>query len=206
MRHAVIALVCMLFALVSAPAADQPNPVEAKLREGLKTTMLQLREVQTEKAALEAAKADLEAQVATLTEKLEKSEKQAADNKAAADKRIAEQTERLVERGNAAMKLETDLAQSQKAQQEAATLAAKKEADRAKLASEKIVLERKVADQQAKNVKMYAVGNEILTRFEKFSLGTAIIAREPFIGLTRVKLQNLMQDYGDKLADQKIKP
>jgi chromosome segregation ATPase len=196
----------MLFALVSAPAADQPNPVEAKLREGLKTTMLQLREVQTEKAALEAAKADLEAQVATLTEKLEKSEKQAADNKAAADKRIAEQTERLVERGNAAMKLETDLAQSQKAQQEAATLAAKKEADRAKLASEKIVLERKVADQQAKNVKMYAVGNEILTRFEKFSLGTAIIAREPFIGLTRVKLQNLMQDYGDKLADQKIKP
>jgi hypothetical protein len=53
---------------------------------------------------------------------------------------------------------------------------------------------------------MFKVGSEILTRFEKFGLGTAITAREPFIGLTRVKLQNLMQDYADKLADQKIKP
>ncbi|MGB8165869.1 MAG: hypothetical protein WCF18_00060 [Chthoniobacteraceae bacterium] len=206
MRHAIIALAFTLGLLAPTRAVDQPNPAEAKLREGLKNTMLQLRAVQGEKATLEATRADLEAQVAALTEKLERLEKQSTEEKTAAEKRIAEQTERLVDRGNVVMKLEADLAQSQKAHQEAAALAAKKEADRGKLASEKIVLDRKVADQQAKNVKMFEVGNEILTRFEKFSLGTAIVAREPFVGLTRVKLQNLMQDYGDKLAEQKIKP
>jgi chromosome segregation ATPase len=206
MRHSFIAVVFTLVSLAAARAADQPNPAEAKLREGLRATMLQLRSVQGEKAALEAAKVDLEGQVAALTDKLEKLEKQSAEEKAAAEKRIAEQTERLVERGNISMKLETDLAQSQKAHKESAALAAKKESERAKLASEKIVLDRKVADQQARNAKMHEVGSEILTRFEKFGLGTAIAAREPFIGLTRVKLQNLIQDFGDKLADQKIKP
>ncbi|MEA3208030.1 MAG: hypothetical protein QOE70_1087 [Chthoniobacter sp.] len=205
MRHSILTVLMLASLLVAARAAE-PNPAEAKLREGLRATMLQLRTVQGEKAALETAKVDLEAQVAALTEKVGSIEKQLAEEQAAATKRIAEQTERLVERGNVMMKLETDLAQSQKAHKEAAALAAKKEADRAKLASEKIVFERKVADQQAKNVKMFEVGNEVLTRFEKFGLGTAIVAREPFIGLTRVKFQNLIQDYGDKLAEEKIKP
>ena len=74
------------------------------------------------------------------------------------------------------------------------------------MTSEKIVLERKVADQQVKNAEMFKISNEILTRYEKFGLGTAIAAREPFVGLTRIKLKNQIQDLGDKLADQKIKP
>ena len=36
--------------------------------------------------------------------------------------------------------------------------------------------------------------------------GEALTAREPFVGVTRVKFENLIQDYQDKLADQKIKP
>ncbi len=187
-------------------AADQPNPAEAKLREGLKNTMLQLRTVQGEKAVIEGAKTELEAKVAELTERVEKIEKDLLDAKAAAEKKDKEQTERLVEKGNYAMKLETDLNASQKAHKEAAALAAKKEGERAKLLSEKVVLQRKVEDQQTRNLEMYKVGMEVLTRLEKFGLGTAIVAREPFVGLTKVKFQNLVQDYGDKLADQKIKP
>jgi septal ring factor EnvC (AmiA/AmiB activator) len=206
MHPSLIFFTVTLAFVASTLAVEAPNPVEAKLRDGLKNTMLQLRTVQGEKAALEAEKAELEAKVAELTEKVDKLEKQSTDDKAAADKRIAEQVERLVERGNAVTKLETDLAASQKAHKEAAALAAKKEAERAKVNSDKIVLERKVADQQTKNAELYKLGSEILTRYEKFGLGTAIVAREPFVGLTRVKLQNLIQDYGDKLADQKIKP
>jgi chromosome segregation ATPase len=200
-------LLILSLGLSTASAAEQqPNPIEAKLREGLKNTMLQLRAVQTEKVALEAAKVELEAQVAALTEKVEKAEKQLAEDKAAAEKRIADLTDRVVVRGNEAMQVGQELEKWKTAQKEAAALAAKKEAERAKVTSEKIVLERKVAEQQTKNYEMFKVGSEILNRFEKFGLGTAITAREPFIGLTRVKLQNLMQDYADKLADQKIKP
>ena len=46
----------------------------------------------------------------------------------------------------------------------------------------------------------------MLTRYEHFSLGDALTAREPFTRLTRVKIETLVQDYQDKLTDNKIKP
>ena len=196
----------LIFASMTSLHAAEVNPAEAKLREGLKNTMLQLRTVQGEKAVLEAAKVELEDKVAALTAQVETMGKQLAADKEAGDKRIAELTERVVARGNEVMQTQQELDKWKASQKEASSLAAKKESERAKLASEKIVLERKVADQQVKNAEMFKIGSEILTRFEKFGLGTAIVAREPFVGLTRVKLQNLFQDYGDKLADQKIKP
>ena len=205
MKRTLAALLAIASSTLVLHAAEI-SPAETKLRETLKNTLLQLRDAQTAKAALEVAKAELEQNVQTLTEKSEAMTKQLADEKAAAEKRITEQTERLVERGNAVMKLEGELATAQKAQQAAAALATKKEAERARVTSEKIVLERKVADQQVKNAEMFKIANEILTRYEKFGLGTAIAAREPFVGLTRIKLKNQIQELGDKLADQKLKP
>jgi hypothetical protein len=81
-----------------------------------------------------------------------------------------------------------------------------KEAQAAKLGERVIVLDRQVADQQRRNVAMYKLGMELLARYESFGLGTALTSREPFVGLTRVKFENLIQDYGDKLADERIKP
>ena len=74
-----------------------------------------------------------------------------------------------------------------------------------KLAGESIVLKRKLEDRERKNAELFKLGNEILTRYEKFGLGDALAAREPFTGLARVKLENLVQDYQDKIADQKVK-
>ena len=208
MRSNISLLVGFALVVGTIQAAEPagPSAAEVKLREGLKNTMLQLRAVQTEKAALEASKAELEAKVAALTEQVETMGKQLASDKETSDKRVADLTERLVTRGNEAMHFQQDLDKSNAAYKQAADLAAKKESERAKLASEKIVLERKVADQQVKNAAMFKIGTEVLDRYAKFGLGTAVTAREPFVGLTRVKLQNLVQDYGDKLVDQKIKP
>jgi hypothetical protein len=66
--------------------------------------------------------------------------------------------------------------------------------------------DRKVADYQRKNDELFKVGSEILSKYEGFGLGTAIAAREPFTRNMRVKLETLVQDYGDKLVDNKIKP
>jgi hypothetical protein len=51
---------------------------------------------------------------------------------------------------------------------------------------------------------MYQAGMEILDRYEKFGLGDAILAREPFTAAKRVKFQNLVQDLSDKLTDARI--
>lgn len=69
-----------------------------------------------------------------------------------------------------------------------------------------IELERTVAAQQKRNVELYKLADEILTRYSKFGLGEAIAAREPFTGLARVKLQNIAQDYKDQLLDNVIQP
>ncbi len=202
----ILTTLLVLTSFFQALAAPEVNPAEAKLREGLKATMLQLRAVQAEKGALEATKAELEQKVQTLTEQSDGLTKQLADEKATAEKRIKELTDSVVTRGNELMQTQTELEKWKASQKEAAALAAKKEAERAKVNSEKIVLERKVADQQVKNTKMYEIGSEILARYERFGLGTAIAAREPFVGLTRVKLKSQFQELGDKLEDQKIKP
>jgi len=80
------------------------------------------------------------------------------------------------------------------------------EAQRAKLAAQNATLQRLVADREAKNLALYQLSGEILTRYQKFGLGDALLAREPFIGVSRVKLQTLVQDYHDKLRDQLVLP
>jgi hypothetical protein len=98
------------------------------------------------------------------------------------------------------------LAKWKAAYEQIQTAAQKSEAERARLASEAIILKRKVEDRERKNLELYKTANEVLTRYEKFSLGQALSAREPFTGITRVKLESQVQDYEDKIADQRVKP
>ena len=52
---------------------------------------------------------------------------------------------------------------------------------------------------------MYRLANEVLDRYAQFGLGTAISAREPFVGIAKVKFQTLLQDFQTKLTDQTIR-
>src|SRR6266849_3812996 len=190
-----LSLFCLVFQFSIGTLHAADNNAETKLREALRNTMLQLRTAQNERAAVQASQAESEqklkaltAQVATLTKQTTASEKTIADQEAQVVK-----VKEALERWEAAYK-------------EAANLANVKESARAKLASDVIVLQRRVADQQNRNAAMFRTGNEILTRYEHFGLGDALAAKEPFIGIARVKLENLVQDYQDKLTDEKIKP
>jgi chromosome segregation ATPase len=186
--------------------ADEPSPVEAKLREALRATMLQLRDTQGQLATLQAEAALKDQKLADLQARFDKLTKQAAADQDAAKIKISALETRVAERDAAIAQYKEALDKWKKAQAEAAALAASTEAKRAALAAKAISLQRTVDDQQAKNRKMYEIGTEILDRYEKFGLGDALLAREPFVGITRVKFENLIQDYSDALTDTKIKP
>lgn len=179
---------------VSLLAAD-PSAVDQRLREALKNTMLQLRTAETERANLQAAQAENELKNKELSAKVEALTKQST----AAEKTAANQAGEITRLKEALAKWET-------AYNEAVNLAQQTESQRQKSAADVIALRRQVADQQTKNAEMFRLANEILKRYENFGLGRALTAKEPFVGITRVKLENLMQDYGDAIADQKIKP
>lgn len=192
-------------------AADAPDPA-VKLREQLRSTLLQLRTAQTESANLQAAQAaadakikDLEAKVAAADARTAKLAKEINDEKAAAERGIASLNNKLAEREKRIAQFTEALDKWKSGYQKAAEVARTKEDERAKLAAEVASLKHTVADRETKNVALFNVSNEILDRFENYALGKALGAREPFIGTTRVKVENLVQGYQDRILDQRLR-
>ena len=187
-------------------SAEPASPAETRLREALRSTTLQLRDAQVQVANLQSTQAETDQKTKDQAAQITALAKQAGLDHDAAQKTVAELKARAAQQTDEIERLKTTLAEWKAAQQKAAGQADTLETERAKLAAQVIELDRRVADQQAKNMAMFKLGNELLVRYEKFGLGDALTAREPFVGITRVKFQNLIQDYQDKIMDQKIKP
>jgi len=187
-------------------AADQANSAEERLRGMLRSTMLQLRDAQNQLATLQSAQAESDKQKQALTDRVDELTKQAAADKDAATKTIADLNAKVTDQSAEVTQLKDALDKWKEAYNKAVEVANTKEAQRAKFESQAILLQRRVENDESKNLALYKLGKEVLDRYEKFGLGTAITSREPFVGITKVKLENLVQDYSDKMLDQTIKP
>ncbi len=199
-------ILSLLTAFTHAEPAAGPDPAIAKMREQLKTTMLQLRTAQGDAATLQAAKDEAEAANKDLKAKLEQALKNSADDKARTDKDSADAKAKIADQEARLVKANESLKQWQDAFKKMESTAQGKENDRARLADEVIKLDRKALDRENKNLELYQLGKEILTRYENYGLGRALLSKEPFTGLSKVKLETLVQDYKDKLQDAKVKP
>ena len=198
------------FLTSSGHAAEAADPTQ-KLREQLRSVMLQLRTAQTEAANAQTAQAaadkkatDLTAKIAELEKRNATLVKQSSTDKAIADESIATLNGKLAEREKRIAQYTEALAKWKAGYETAATLARTKEDERAKLAAEIIGHQRTIADRERKNIALFNTANEILNRYEGYALGKALAAREPFIGTTRVKVENLVQGYKDKILDNRI--
>lgn len=209
MKTPVVLKLVLLAALALAGnlcAAGEEESVETKLREVLRNTMLQLRDAQGQIATLQATQVANDMKVKDLESKIDALNKQAIADRNTSANMIAELNTRLEEQKTVNTGLQAAIEKWKRSYAEVTALAQKKESERAKFEMKSIKLERQVQDQRDRNLKMYLAGIEILDRYEKFSLGDAVLAREPFIGSTRVKFQTLVQDFQDKLTDQRIQP
>jgi len=214
-RHSFLAALLLGLLLPASLPAQQPaaGAAEARLREQLRATLLQLRAAETEKANLQASQAALESQSKALAGEVEAKTKafdtltaDAEAVQARAAKEIGDLTGRLADREADLARHRIALEKWRLAHRQVTGVAQKKEEQRAAAAQKIIELERRAADGERKNVELYKVGDEILTRYAKFGFGDALAAREPFTGLTRTKLETLVQDYQDRLLDTVIKP
>ena len=202
-------MAALAFSAIGSHAEEAEDPAMAvlkRMRESLRTTMVQQQKTEAERASLQAEKIDLEAKNAELTKKLAALVKQSASDRTAAEKTITDLKEKGSEQTAEITRLDESLAKWKIGYLKMEEVAKGKEAERAKLADKVIILDRRVADYHRKNDELYKTGSEVLARYEGFGLGSALAAREPFTRLTRVKLEGLVQDYKDKLTDQKIQP
>ena len=194
----------LLFAGAFAVQADDQASPEARLRDALRNTLLQLRTVTTDRDNLQGQVDDLKSQVDDLTKKLAAATKKASDDQIADNKTITVLKGQVSDQEGSIASLQHTLDQWKDSQRKVVVIANQTEAKRAKLADIAIRLQRVVDDQKRKNDEMYKIGMEILDRYEKFGLGEALTAKEPFVGTTRTKFETLVQDYEDKLTDQTI--
>jgi chromosome segregation ATPase len=190
-----LSILCLIIGLTNAAHAD-----DAKLKQMLQTLTGRLRAAETERNNLLSDKAQLEQEKKTLSGKVDSLTKQAADDKAKIDNLSEKKDAQEKELGDT----KESLTKWKGAYDQLQTAAKKSESERSRLAGEAIVLKRKVEDRERKNLELFRTANEILKRYERFGLGDALAAREPFTGITRVKLETLVQDYQDKIADNRV--
>lgn len=203
-RGPLLIAAALLACALAARGDDQASSAESRLRDALKNSMLQLRTVTADRDNLQAQVTDLQSQKDDLTAKVAALTKKMAGDQDANAKAIAVLKGQVSDQEDSIAALQHSLDQWKDSQRKAVAIATDTETKRAKLADLAIRLQRIVDDQKRKNDEMYRLGMEILDRYEKFGLGEALTAREPFVGTTRTKFETLVQDYEDKLTDQTI--
>jgi chromosome segregation ATPase len=205
MRVLLFASSIFVLSSVLAHAADAPNTEEDRMRAALQESTLQLRTAQADLTNLQTTQAALVEEKKVLTEKYETLKKQAVADRAVTDKTVADLQVEVAAQKASIAKLNEALEKSKTEGTKAAQTGREAEARNARLTADGQALQRRVAELEAKNLALFLLGNEILTRYEDFSLGNALTAKEPFVGKTRTKLENLVQTYQDKLLDQRAR-
>ena len=216
-RKILPALVLAMLACTAGMAhAQQPQgqSMEERLRAQLRVTTSQLQQAQNELAALKAgqptaapagagaapAKAELEA----LRKELAQSQAQLAAERHARSQASAG-TEQLRQQAQATTeKASAQIAQYRGAYDELLKMARAAEAERQRLTTEAATQRTALTQCEAKNAQLYAVGQEILRAYEAVDLGSVLASRQPFAAQSRVKFEQIAQQYGDKLYEGKF--
>lgn len=185
----------------AAEAADAAG--ESRLREALRSATAQLQALEDERAGWRAKETQSQKEVESLRKQLAAARQAAGKG---GGRQLGDLNQRLAEQAEAAAKATQSLAQCQNTARDAAETARAKEEERARLAVQAATLAERGAACEAKNARMYAVGKDVIDWLSNVGVVAALAAREPFLGLKRVELENAAQDYEDKLLEQKVKP
>ena len=207
MRRAVIPALMIAISLIAPALAD--SDTEAKLREALRTATAQQRALEDERTVLQAKlsvaekeRDALKAQIAGLATQLGNAKKETVEQASAVarlETQVAEQTASID-------KVRGVLGQCRTSYQKAMTEGQNLEAARKQLVGELDGQTRRAEACEVKNVQLYKVGSEILNAYADTDFADVVGGREPFLGLKRVELETLVQDYKDKLLDGKVAP
>ncbi|PZQ88589.1 MAG: hypothetical protein DI534_10495 [Leifsonia xyli] len=180
----------------SSACAQQPSETD-RLRDALRSAIAQTRSLEDQRNALTARVTEAERKVQTLQTDLDAAKAEA--KKADQDQRqaVTDFNARLEER-NAALEKWKD------AYGEAATVARAKDAERAKFEAESKDFQARNQNCTERNQRLAKVGRELLDRYRNVHFSDRLLAREPATGIKRVDVQNVLQDYGDRILDEEL--
>ncbi|MFN0040752.1 MAG: hypothetical protein ACKVP2_14670 [Burkholderiales bacterium] len=202
-----------------APAQQEQEDKRAK--EALRRLQSQQREFNEEKERLEQEKTKLEKDLSgregdlkQLKSRIDKAESGTRRTEAELKQKSAELERKSSELQAAGTRLAQEQEKTRLLQLELAKRVEEirqRDAERNVLASQAGV-QREIVGRQAqiiqaceeKNLALYRVGEELLERYRKKGVMDALKQAEPFTGIEQVRVENLWQEYRDKLDTQKI--
>jgi hypothetical protein len=202
-----IALTLLVMLLGYAPAMAQETP-ESRLRELLRRTTAELRTAQDSQAALQASLEQEKQKSATLQKQVDQlSAAVPAVKPALSNEDIARLQADLQDARTRVKALEAGLQQWRDAYQKAAEFARAKDAESKTMTARAAEAERKSGICADANTKLAGVANDILHLYQTQGFRSLLLSSyEPLLGLKKVELENAIQDYEDKILNQKYRP
>ncbi|WP_291693292.1 hypothetical protein [Bradyrhizobium sp.] len=198
MRKAIILVVAATAAVAALPPiylahADFDTD---RLRDALRSATVQMRQLEDQRAALQAKVADAERATAAAKAQVEAAKAEARAAEKQYREAVDEFNKRLADRDETLEKWKT-------AYEEAATVARSKDAERAKFEGEATSYKASTKSCVTKNGQLIKAGQELVGRYQAVTIGDTMVAREPVFGFRRVEIQNSLQETKDKFLDQK---
>jgi DNA repair exonuclease SbcCD ATPase subunit len=184
-------------ALLAGQAAAQPDPAQDRLREQLRQSVTQVRQLQDENTELKvklerAEKAVPAAPVADPAEL----EALRAELEAEKDK---------VEQLNAAIgQYQESLEKWKQAREQAVGVARERDATAKRFEGLYDETSARLKTCEAGNGTLVGISNELLERYRNKGPIDAVRDREPLLGLKRLELERLAQDYHAKIVDATV--
>lgn len=164
-----------------------------------------LRQLAQEKAAVDADLAKLRAENAKLKKDLGRSESRLAGTEADLESATRETAGVKAALGRTEQRLERTTAQLKDVvgkYKELAKLQRKTEGERADLEARLTDTSRELADAERKNLELYRINREVVAEFDKEGPWDGLLRKDPFTGLKRVEIENLVQEYENRMLDQ----
>jgi len=186
----------MLLAAAPAPAADRAD----REREQVKRLQQMQRKLEQEKSQLAQDKAALDDQLKAAREQLGEAGRKAQGAAA----RVAALDRELKSVRTEKESLSDKLAQAERQLAEKGEALLKEESVGRQLDADLKQTSQSLAACEAKNAKLHGYGLELLEKYEKKGCGDALLQAEPFTQIKRVEIENLVEDYREKLDEQKL--
>jgi chromosome segregation ATPase len=190
--------------------ADASDKKAGREREALRRVQQQLVQAQGQIATLEQEKAKLTEDLGKSQSASKAAEGQAIglqrEVKAGKQQQSAQAKELALAKAESST-IAQQLADTRKRLDETTQALKQATADKNNLESIKSRNEREISACESKNLALYGVGRSLMERFEHKTCGEALAQGDPFTGIKKVETENLLEEYRDKLDEQKlIKP
>jgi chromosome segregation ATPase len=215
MQKLVLGIFLAILVVQPAAAADKKDKAA---REAQRRMAQMKQQMEAEKAELQAGFDKEKAELLGKVEQGEKTSKALKGSLGAAQRRTAELTaelealrkEKLVLEA-AKMRTETTLLETRTTLESTRKILAEtqrdlksNEAQRKDLSKSLTQRDQWIAACSEKNTRLHDFGLQLIKIYDKPSTYEAVMRTEPFVQTKRVELENILQDYRDKLDEQKV--